>query len=51
MNLAQEGRSYEEPCVLKGLDGVKHNPLRSSAVKGKVIQGKGFGGLDNGVHN
>lgn len=49
--LAQEGRSYEEPCVLKGLDGVKHNPLRSSAVKGKVIQGKGFGGLDNGVHN
>lgn len=43
-HLAQEGRSYEEPCVLEGHDGRKYNPLRSSAVKGKVIQGTGFGG-------
>lgn len=26
-HLAQEGRSYEEPCFLKGLDGGKYNLL------------------------
>lgn len=42
-HLAQEGRSYEESVVSwKGLDGGKYN-LLGSAMKGKVIQGKGFG--------